>query len=328
MSSAAVVFDALRCEQLALVSAFEKLDGEARFAAAPWSLDHLGSGLSLILEGGAVFERAGVNVSLVSGKRTPLSIVALQPGLTGKPFVATGISMVLHPRNPYVPAFHANMRFFEVGDSAAPECSDHWWFGGGADLTPSYGFEEDATHFHHTLKDCCDRHDRRWYPKWKQQCDEYFWLRHRHQMRGIGGIFFDRLNLRDGISFADGLRFVTDAVRSIIPAYAPIVQRRRREPFGDRERSWQLLRRGRYAEFNLVYDRGTLFGLQTDGNIEAILMSLPPVARWAFDAVPEPGSAESDLERFLQPFDWAGRDRLDDYPPGLFGEPIVEGRSR
>jgi coproporphyrinogen III oxidase len=235
----------------------------------------------------------------VHGERVPASIAGGHSELAGKPFVATGISMVLHPANPYTPSFHANFRYFEVGGGA-----DVWWFGGGADMTPAYGFDEDAAHFHTVLKDCCDRHDERWYPGWKQTCDQYFYLPHRAEMRGVGGIFFDNLSEADGVTWQQGFDFVRDATGTLGAAIEPIIRRRSGLPFGERQRRWQLLRRGRYVEFNLVYDRGTLFGLQTRGNIEAILMSMPAVAHWAFDVRPEPGSPEERLLGYLQPRDW------------------------
>lgn len=287
-----------------LVRAFEAIDGGGTFRCAPWSTAALGRGTARILEQGRVFERAGVNVSHVHGDRVPDSVAEAHPGVLGRPFVATGISLVLHPQNPFVPSFHANFRYFAVGEDEGL-----WWFGGGADLTPSYGFEEDAVHFHMTLKQCCDRQNPDWYPVWKATCDRYFLLPHRGEMRGIGGIFFDSLSESDGVSWPEAFGFVRGAVGTLTHAYGPIVRRRCTTPFGERERHWQLLRRGRYAEFNLVYDRGTKFGLQTRGNTEAILMSLPPLASWAFEAMPTPGSKESQTARFLQPRDWAAEGR-------------------
>lgn len=307
MTRADQVAGFLRGEQARLVEEFERLDGRGRFRRAPWNRSDLGAGTACVLEQGRVFERAGVNVSLVHGQRVPQSISDLRPELVGRPFVATGLSMVLHPGNPYAPSFHANFRYFEVAGS------DTWWFGGGADMTPSYGFDEDAVHFHTTLKACCDRHDPRWYPVWKRSCDEYFHLPHRGEMRGVGGIFFDSLSAADGMSWQRCFDLVRDATATLSPAIGPILARRADLPYGERERRWQLLRRGRYVEFNLVYDRGTRFGLQTNGNIEAILMSMPAMAGWAFDVRPEPGSPESETARYLQPRDWAG---LADGPPG------------
>lgn len=299
MTRAEQIAEFLFSEQVRLVSELERIDGGGRFRQAPWRRDDLGHGAACILEQGQVFERAGLNVSYVRGSQAPPSITQIHTGVAGKPFVATGISMVLHGANPHTPSFHANFRYFEVGDG------ELWWFGGGADMTPSYGYDEDAAHFHTTLKACCDRHDPRWYPVWKQTCDRYFYLPHRGEMRGVGGIFFDSLSADDGVDWRQGFDFVRDATATLTPAMRPIIERRSGMPFGDRERRWQLLRRGRYVEFNLVYDRGTLFGLQTRGNIEAILMSMPPTASWAFDVRPEAGTPEHLALGYLQPRDWA-----------------------
>jgi coproporphyrinogen III oxidase len=288
--------------QRRLVARFEEIDGRARFVPAPWQRATLGAGTARVLEHGDILERAGINVSVIHGERAPESLTTTRPDIAGRPFKATGISMVMHPRNPYAPSFHANFRYFEVADTAC----DGWWIGGGADMTPSYGFEQDATHFHRTLKALCDRHDPRWYPAWKESCDEYFLIGHRREMRGIGGIFFDRLSeSSDGVTGAKALALVEDALDTVLCAYEPILRIRSTMAYGEDERAWQLLRRGRYVEFNLVYDRGTRFGLQTNGNIEAIMMSMPPLAGWAFDVTPQPGSAEADLhDRFLQPRNW------------------------
>jgi coproporphyrinogen III oxidase len=229
----------------------------------------------------------------------PASISDADPGLVGLPFTATGISMVLHPRNPYAPSFHANFRFFEVGGA--------WWFGGGCDLTPMYGFEDDSVHFHAALKRWCDRHELADHDRWKAACDQYFTIRHRGEMRGIGGVFFDRLAADGPDGFDRCHALILDGLDTVLPAYRPILDRRRRMPYGERERRWQTLRRGRYVEFNLVYDRGTRFGLETRGNVEAILMSMPPQAGWAYEAHPEPGSPEGAVARFLQPHDWAAQ---------------------
>ncbi|RKS77033.1 coproporphyrinogen oxidase [Actinomadura pelletieri DSM 43383] len=298
---AETIAKALREHQDRLVAAFEEQDGMGRFLTSEWTRPNLGGGRARILEQGRVFERAGVNVSLVAGSNVPSAVSRSRPRLADKPFRATGISMVLHPLNPYAPSFHANFRYFEID-------GEEWWFGGGMDLTPMYGFEEDAVHFHRSLKKWCGRHEIARYPEWKAACDEYFYIKHRAEMRGIGGIFFDRIT--DGAP--DGplryLPFVEDGLRTILDAYLPIVRRRSVMTYGERERAWQLARRGRYAEFNLVYDRGTLFGLQTKANIEAVLMSMPPLARWGFEIKPPPGSPESDVARFLQPHDWAERE--------------------
>lgn len=301
-----VVYTLMREGQAALLAGFEELERAgagaagllpASFAAESWQRPGGGGGTARVLTEGAVFERAGVNVSAVHGAAVPPSLAHERPHLEGKPYFASGVSMVLHPRNPYVPAFHANFRYFEAGDD--------WWFGGGMDLTPAYGFDEDARHFHATLKSYVERHDLIAYQTVKEWCDRYFFIKHRNEMRGIGGIFFDNLTPPDPSGFARGLAFARDGIATILKAYLPIVRRRMASPYGERERQWQLYRRGRYVEFNLVYDRGTVFGLQTNGNIEAILMSLPPLARWEFQHTPEPGTPEADSARFLQPHEWA-----------------------
>lgn len=294
----------MQAAQTRLCAAFAELDGAAIFVGASWERPGGGGGTARVLTDGAVFERAGVNVSAVHGAQPPPSIWQERPATRDQPFFATGISMVLHPRNPYTPAFHANFRYFEAGDE--------WWFGGGMDMTPSYGFAEDARHFHTTLRDYCNSHAIADYPAFKATCDRYFFIKHRNEMRGIGGIFFDNLQPAGPESFDLAFAFAQDGVATILAAYLPVVRRRMNTPYGERERQWQLYRRGRYVEFNLVYDRGTIFGLQTDGNIEAILMSLPPLVRWEFDYRPEPGSPEAALAEFLTPRDWAampgGRD--------------------
>jgi coproporphyrinogen III oxidase len=300
MSQAELVAQMMFDEQQRLVDTFAGYDGQRGFRVSTWDRPDLGGGRACILEDGRVFERAGVNVSLVRGAQVPPTIVESRPHVRGLPFTATGISMVLHPRNPYAPSFHANFRFFGIAE-------DEWWFGGGCDLTPMYGFDEDAVHFHRTLKAWCDRHDPAWYPKWKATCDDYFTITHRNEMRGIGGVFFDHLTGDAAGAFERYRQVIAEGIGSILPAYLPILDRRCELPYGQRERDWQLVRRGRYVEFNLVYDRGTLFGLQTRANIEAILMSMPPLARWGFDIKPEPGSPEGGVARFLQPHDWAGQ---------------------
>ena len=264
----------------------------------------MGGGTARVLEGGQVLERAGINFSAVYGGVVPPSLAASHPGSEGKPYFATGLSMVFHPRNPYVPAFHANYRYFEVGGE--DEQSDVWWFGGGADMTPNYPFAEDAAQFHQTLKAQCDRHPVGDYQTLKKTCDDYFYIKHRREMRGVGGIFFDELSPVGQNDFETDFAFIQDGVQTLLELYLPILERRKNTLYGERERQWQLLRRGRYAEFNLVYDRGTTFGLQTGGHIEAILMSLPPYAHWAFDYQPEVGSPEAEMLTFLQPRDWAG----------------------
>lgn len=269
----------------------------ARFCRTTWERPGGGGGTARVLTGGSVFERAGVNVSAVMGDQVPPSIWQGRPHLQDQPFFVTGISLVLHPRNPYVPAFHANFRYFEVGTD--------WWFGGGMDMTPCYGFGEDAQYFHRMLKAYCDRHPVIAYETVKAACDEYFYIRHRREMRGIGGIFFDALHPTGATGWEQAMVCMQEGVDTIPAAYLPIVQRRMGMPYGERERDWQLYRRGRYVEFNLVYDRGTVFGLQTSGDTEAILMSLPPLVRWEYRYQPEPGSAEAALADFLQPRNWA-----------------------
>lgn len=302
MSRRERVVNLMREGQAELIAAFEGIDGEGTFKPHTWERPGGGGGWARVLEGGRVFERAGVNYSVIQGAQVPPSLAAQHPGTEGKPYFVTGISMILHPRNPYVPAFHANYRYFEVGEAEGE--SDVWWFGGGADMTPSYPSEEDAVHFHQTLKSQCERHSVGDYATLKETCDQYFYIKHRHEMRGIGGIFFDELSPVGRGDWETDLAFVEDGIGTILEAYPPIVLRRMDTPYGEREREWQLYRRGRYVEFNLVYDRGTLFGLQTGGNIEAILMSMPPYAHWAFDVQPEVGTPEAEVLSFLQPRDW------------------------
>ncbi len=305
-SRQARVLELMQRSQAELVAAFERVDGGV-FQPYVWERPGGGGGTARVLEQGSVLERAGVNVSAVHGERVPPSLVQQHPGIEGQPFFATGISLVLHPQNPYVPAFHANYRYFEAGEGVSSRYNGMippvFWFGGGADMTPNYAFEEDIRHFHGTLKAQCERHGVD-YRTLKETCDRYFFIKHREEMRGVGGIFFDELEPPATASFERGLAFAGDGISTILEAYLPIVQKRKDSPFGEGERRWQLYRRGRYAEFNLVYDRGTLFGLQTQGNIEAILMSMPPYARWAFDVQPEPGSPEAKMLECLQPRDW------------------------
>ena len=272
--------------QARIVAALEALDGKP-FVTDSWKRAEGGGGTTRVIEGGNVFERGGVNLSHVRGGQLPPSATASRPQLAGRPWEAMGVSLVLHPRNPYCPTVHMNVRHFAAGDS--------WWFGGGMDLTPYYGFEDDARHFHATCRKAAGSH----YPRFKKWCDEYFVLKHRSEPRGIGGIFFD--------DFAEDGAF--DLVKSVgdhfLTAYSPIVEKRRRHPYGERERDFQAYRRGRYVEFNLVYDRGTLFGLQSGGRTESILMSLPPQVAWRYDWKPEPGSPEARLYTdFLTPRDW------------------------
>ena len=296
------VFEVMRQGQTKLIAAFEAVDGAATFHPHDWQRPGGGGGWARALVDGAVFEKAGVNVSAVMGERVPPSLAKQHPGTEGKPWFACGISMVLHPQNPYVPAFHANYRYFEVGAEGTE--NEIWWFGGGADMTPSYASEEDIRHFHTTLKAQCERHVQADYDTFKKTCDDYFYIKHRHEMRGVGGIFFDELSPVGQGDWEADLLHQEDGINTILEAYLPIVKKRKAVPYGEREKTWQLYRRGRYAEFNLVYDRGTLFGLQTNGNIEAILMSMPPQANWIFNYTPEAGSAEAKMLEYLQPRDW------------------------
>lgn len=260
-----------------------------------------GGGITCILEDGALLERGGIGFSHVSGTRLPPSATAARPQLAGRHWEAMGVSLVLHPRNPYIPTVHLNVRFF-VAQPSGSEGEPIWWFGGGMDLTPYYGFEEDAVHFHRTCADALEPFGAETYPRFKAGCDEYFFLKHRREPRGIGGIFFDDLAEPD-FDTAFGL---TQAVgNGFLQAWLPIAQRRRHLAYGERERHWQALRRGRYVEFNLVWDRGTLFGLQSGGRTESILMSMPPGVQWAYDHHPEPGSPEALLlEHYLVPRTW------------------------
>jgi len=284
--------------QRELVAELERLDGGARFGRSAWQRPEGGGGQARLLENGDVFERAGVNYSAVHGEGLP-EAVAAQHGLDPDGgFFATGLSVVIHPRNPYVPAFHANFRYFESGGT--------WWFGGGADLTPCYGFAEDATHFHRVLKHYCDTFDPAFHAQAKRACDDHFRLPHRGETRGIGGIFFDHLHLPGPDGWRRTAAFTAAGIATIAPAYLPLAQRRHDLPYGERERQWQLYRRGRYVEFTLVHDHVTRSGLQTGGYAEAILTALPPLARWEFEYTPEPGSAEAALAGFLVPRDWAG----------------------
>ena len=292
----------MRVWQERIVHGLERLDGEGVFRRFSWDRPGGGGGRARVVEGGRVFERGGVNVSAVHGESVPASLAKQHPGTEGKPFFATGLSMVLHPVSPHVPAFHANYRYFEVGHG---EESGVWWFGGGADLTPAYPREEDVIFFHRTLQAQCDRHPQADYATFKTTCDDYFTVRHRSEMRGVGGIFFDELSPPGDGDFEADLAFVEDGLATILPSFLPIAERHVASVWTPDEKHWQRLRRGRYVEFNLVYDRGTLFGLQTSGNIEAILMSMPSEAAWRFDHRPPAGSAEARALRFYQPRDWA-----------------------
>ncbi|MFB2763884.1 oxygen-dependent coproporphyrinogen oxidase [Marinobacter shengliensis] len=277
----------------------EAVDGGATFIRDSWQRPEGGGGISRVISGGKVIEKGGVNFSHVMGDTMPASATAHRPQLAGAPWQAMGVSLVIHPENPYVPTSHANVRFF----IATPKDAEPvYWFGGGYDLTPYYGNQEDCVHWHQTARNACAPFGDDVYPRFKQWCDDYFYLKHRQEPRGVGGLFFDDLNTGD---FARDFAFMQAVGDSYIEAYEPIVRRRMAQPWGEREREFQLYRRGRYVEFNLVYDRGTLFGLQSGGRTESILMSLPPLVRWDYDRQPEPGSEEARLtDYFLTGHNW------------------------
>jgi len=285
--------------QATIVAALERIDG-ASFRRDEWARDGGGGGISMALENGRVLERAGVLFSHVSGDALPPSASASRPHLAGRAFEALGVSLVLHPRNPYAPIVHLNVRHFAA--NAADEPGAAWWFGGGMDLTPYYGFADDAVHFHRTCRDALAPFGADVHARYKRWCDEYFYLKHRKEPRGIGGIFFD--DLSEG-GFDRCFALVRSVGDSFLDAYVPIVARRRETPYAERERDFQAYRRGRYVEFNLVWDRGTLFGLQSNGRTEAILMSLPPIVKWRYDWAPAPGTPEAKLySDFLVAKDW------------------------
>jgi len=288
--------------QEAICSALEAEDGDGRFREGTWKRAEGGGGRTRVLSDGAVFEKAGVAFSHVVGSELPPAASARRPDLAGRLWSALGVSVVIHPRNPYVPTSHANVRFFVAGpDSPTPT----WWFGGGWDLTPFYGFEEDAIHWHRTARGAVAPFGEALHARFKRGCDDYFFLRHRGEPRGIGGLFFDDF---DELGFERSFALARSVGDAYIPAYQPIVARRKGAAYGEREREHQLRRRGRYVEFNLLQDRGTLFGLQSGGRTEAILMSLPPLVRWDYGSAAEPGSPEARLlDYFLKPRDWLGR---------------------
>ncbi|HLU05320.1 MAG TPA: oxygen-dependent coproporphyrinogen oxidase [Woeseiaceae bacterium] len=292
------VGDYLQGLQARIVDALEDVDGRKTFTTDRWKREAGGGGTSRVLKDGAVFEQAGVGFSHVFGDTLPESATRARPELSGHRFQALGVSLVLHPRNPHVPTTHANFRFFKAGDDGAAPA---WWFGGGFDLTPFYPVHEDVLHWHRQARDLCMPFGDSLYDRYKKWCDDYFYLKHRGETRGVGGIFFDDLN---ELGFERSFDFLRAAGDRFLPAYLPIVEARNQEPFGDREREFQLYRRGRYVEFNLLYDRGTLFGLQSGGRTESILMSLPPRVRWEYNWRPEAGSAEERLADYLRPRDW------------------------
>jgi coproporphyrinogen III oxidase len=282
-----------------ITTALVKLDSKAVLQEDEWHRDEGGGGRSRVMCNGDVFEQAGINFSHVFGVELPASATAHRPELAGRNFQALGLSLVIHPFNPYVPTTHMNIRFFLAEKENREPV---WWFGGGFDLTPYYGFEEDAKHWHTTAKNVCAEYGEDIYSRYKKWCDEYFFLKHRNEPRGIGGLFFDDLNEWEFDKCFAFLRGVGDA---FVLAYLPIVERRKQLEYGDQQRQFQLYRRGRYVEFNLVYDRGTLFGLQSGGRTESILMSLPPLVRWQYDWQPDAGSAEAELyDKYLKLRDW------------------------
>lgn len=293
-----VVLSYLESLQNNICNALSEIDG-SEFIEDSWEREEGGGGKSRVLRSGNVFEQAGVNFSRVNGAQLPKAATTQRPDLAGCSFEATGVSLVIHPSNPYVPTSHCNVRFFLAQPKDNPPI---WWFGGGFDLTPYYGFEDDAIHWHQTAKAACANFTEDSYTKYKNWCDTYFYLPHRNEPRGIGGLFFDDLNEPN---FDECFSFLQSVGDHFVPAYCPIVEKRKDIPFGDRERQFQLYRRGRYVEFNLVYDRGTLFGLQSGGRTESILMSLPPQVRWEYNWQPENNSPESELyTKFLVAKDW------------------------
>jgi len=284
-----------------ITSALEEVDGKAKFQEDVWERPEGGGGRTRVIENGNVFEKGGVNISAVHG---PLPKAMQNYFKVGDvDFFACGLSLVLHPKNPFVPTVHANWRYFEMYDKEGNVVDS--WFGGGQDLTPYYLFEEDVVHFHQTCKTACDKHNPEFYPRFKKQCDEYFWNDHRNEARGVGGLFFDYCKSSEEFNTTQWYGFVTGVGNSFLEAYVPIVERRKGMPYTDANRTWQEIRRGRYVEFNLVHDKGTLFGLKTNGRIESILMSLPPHVQWVYDHHPEQGSEEERLINILQhPVQW------------------------
>lgn len=284
-----------------ITKGLEEVDGKAKFQQDLWERPEGGGGRTRVIENGNVFEKGGVNISAVHGSLP----VTMQKyfNVGDVDFFACGLSLVLHPKSPMVPTVHANWRYFEMYDKEGTVVRS--WFGGGQDLTPYYLFEEDATHFHSVCKSACDKHNPEFYPQYKKQCDEYFWNAHREEARGIGGLFFDRLEATEAMSMEQWFNFVTEVGNSFLEAYVPIVEKRKELPYTEEQRTWQEIRRGRYVEFNLVHDKGTLFGLKTNGRIESILMSLPPHVQWVYDHHPVEGSEEDKLLKVLaQPIDW------------------------
>ncbi|WBL25602.1 oxygen-dependent coproporphyrinogen oxidase [Zunongwangia sp. HGR-M22] len=284
-----------------ITSKLEEIDGVAKFKEDLWKRDEGGGGRTRVIENGAIFEKGGVNISAVHGPLNP----AMQEyfGVGDVNFFACGLSLVIHPKSPMIPTVHANWRYFEMYDKDGTTLDQ--WFGGGQDLTPYYLFEEDAIHFHQVSKNACDKHDPKFYPEYKKRCDLYFWNAHRNEARGIGGLFFDYLKDSEQHSITDWYHFVTEVGNSFLEAYVPIVEKRKDLEYDQIHRNWQEIRRGRYVEFNLVHDKGTLFGLKTNGRIESILMSLPPHVQWVYDHHPKAGSEEDKLLEVLKkPKEW------------------------
>jgi len=287
--------------QDSITSKLEEVDGSAKFKEDLWKRKEGGGGRTRVIENGAVFEKGGVNISAVHGELP--EVLRNQFKVKEGNFFACGLSLVLHPKNPFVPTVHANWRYFEMYNSTGDIVTQ--WFGGGQDLTPYYLFDEDATHFHNVCKNACDKHHSEFYPKFKKTCDEYFWNTHRNEARGIGGLFFDYLKHTEQFTIEDRYNFVTEIGDSFLDSYAPIVEKRKNSTYTQEHKDWQEVRRGRYVEFNLVHDRGTLFGLKTNGRIESILMSLPPVVQWKYNHHPEENSPEEKLLKVLaNPKDW------------------------
>ena len=287
--------------QQSICSEVELIEGGAKFAQDSWTrVDKRGSGLTNILSNGNIFEKGGINYSIITGDKMPKSATALRPELEGRKYTALGVSLVLHPENPFIPTAHANVRFFIAEEQGK---NPIWWFGGGFDLTPYYGFDEDAVHWHQTAKKACMPFGEDVYPKYKKWCDDYFYLGHRDEQRGIGGLFFDDFNSG---SFDECFDFMKSVGNHFSEAYLPIVRKRMSTPYTGNEKNFQLYRRGRYVEFNLIHDRGTLFGLQSGGRTESILMSLPPTVKWSYQFKAKPDSEEEKLTSyFLKPRDWA-----------------------
>ena len=284
-----------------ITSKLEEVDGKAKFQEDLWKRAEGGGGRTRVIENGNVFEKGGVNISKVYGELP--QVLRKQFGVKEGNFFACGLSLVIHPKNPFVPTVHANWRYFEMYDEDGNIVTQ--WFGGGQDLTPYYLFEEDATHFHQVCKDACDKHNKDFYPKYKKVCDEYFWNSHRNEARGLGGLFFDYLKETEEMSMQNWYDFVTEVGNSFLNSYVPIVEKRKHLEYTQEHKDWQEVRRGRYVEFNLVHDRGTLFGLKTNGRIESILMSLPPTVQWKYNHHPKENSEENKLLKVLaKPKEW------------------------